>query len=56
MAPSFNPLLERSVKLRKDSLTLRDAVKETLSDSRNAVARAKATIKSILVERKIKRK
>jgi len=54
MLPSFHALLKSSEKLRKQSLTTRDAVKETIADSRNAVARAKTTRKSILERRQIK--
>jgi hypothetical protein len=54
MLPSFHTLLKGSQELRAQSYTIHESVKESVADSRNAVARAKAIRKSILILRQIK--
>ena len=57
MLPSSHTLLKGSKVvriLRAQSYTIHESVKESIADSRNAVARAKAIRKSILILRQIK--
>ena len=56
MPQSILELLEQSRKLIEQSRALREAVKETKSDSIRAVAHAKAIRDSIIEQEKLERK
>ena len=56
MPQSILELLEQSRKLIEQSRALREAVKETKSDSIRAVAHAKAIMDSMIEQEKHKRK